>query len=494
MTEVHGPNITPPATNVSKLEDDDDDFEKQLASFIEDEEKKDKDKEERGEIIIKKEKGEEDKLEKEQAGDKDDDYTFTNDQRRAMDELLAQREEDDFIGEEEPPEYNVKERLLQLNAELANDPTPLDSDSRDVRIKFKDNLVDLVAPPPDFSDEEAEPTVSLKSLQKHKENSDNKLNSSNNTNSPRNKKCVVEREGKFEVLSADEMTPIERELYIHEDTENTPPNKNTRIKQTNRNNSNTANQTKQPTPPSKPRPATATINSPRRNVRPSSSKPRPKSASVTLNNSSGLENFDYHSPYALPDDVKNQFKQRAKYLEEKKRQEEQERKEHEREKAETAESMFQAWLEKKKEEQRQKRKEEHEKKKNEEKEDKSNNGEKVNNSDSDWSEISDQAKENEAIFNQWMKHKQSQQKKEKLLKRRQQQEMKEGFVVHNREDCEKNFRRWLRRKNAEIRRKKNAERQKMRYLRLASRKSRKSQALARAINQSQSYKYVDYNY
>lgn len=58
-----------------------------------------------------------------------------------------------LFSDEEPPEYDVAERVRQLNQELANSPTPLD-DERARSIKFKDNLVDLVAPPPDYPSED----------------------------------------------------------------------------------------------------------------------------------------------------------------------------------------------------------------------------------------------------------------------------------------------------------------------------------------------------
>lgn len=54
-----------------------------------------------------------------------------------------------IITEEDPPEYDVAERVRLLNEQLANEPEP-DHD-RTRSIQFKDNLVDLVAPPPDYS-------------------------------------------------------------------------------------------------------------------------------------------------------------------------------------------------------------------------------------------------------------------------------------------------------------------------------------------------------
>ena len=59
-----------------------------------------------------------------------------------------------MFAEEDPPEYNVTERLRQLNEELAQEDEP--NDERERSIKFKETLVDLVAPPPDYPTDEEE--------------------------------------------------------------------------------------------------------------------------------------------------------------------------------------------------------------------------------------------------------------------------------------------------------------------------------------------------
>lgn len=67
-------------------------------------------------------------------------------------------------ADEEPPEYDVTERLRQLNAELAQDPTPIDDD-RERAIKFQEDPVSLVVPPADYSDTEDEPVAVAKQQQ-----------------------------------------------------------------------------------------------------------------------------------------------------------------------------------------------------------------------------------------------------------------------------------------------------------------------------------------
>ena len=58
-----------------------------------------------------------------------------------------------FSADEEPPEYDVTERLRQLNAELEQEPMPED-DSRERSIKFQEDPVSLIVPPDNYSDTE----------------------------------------------------------------------------------------------------------------------------------------------------------------------------------------------------------------------------------------------------------------------------------------------------------------------------------------------------
>ena len=54
--------------------------------------------------------------------------------------------------DDDPPEYDVAARVKQLNEELANEPEP--DAERQRKVVFKENIIDLVAPPPDYSDDE----------------------------------------------------------------------------------------------------------------------------------------------------------------------------------------------------------------------------------------------------------------------------------------------------------------------------------------------------
>ena len=57
-----------------------------------------------------------------------------------------------FVVEEDPPDYDVTERVKQLNQELAKEPDP--DDDRERSIKFKEKVVDFEVPPDDYSEDE----------------------------------------------------------------------------------------------------------------------------------------------------------------------------------------------------------------------------------------------------------------------------------------------------------------------------------------------------
>ena len=56
--------------------------------------------------------------------------------------------------EEEPSEHDlyIRERVGESNEELAKEPAP--DEVRRTSIKFKENIVDLVVPPPDYDDDD----------------------------------------------------------------------------------------------------------------------------------------------------------------------------------------------------------------------------------------------------------------------------------------------------------------------------------------------------
>ncbi|KAL3882609.1 hypothetical protein ACJMK2_028934 [Sinanodonta woodiana] len=324
-------------------DDDIDDIEKELESFIEKEEQEEQERKEQAEEDPEElEKGQRETLDTKRkepkvlddtSGQSDnedsepDDYRITEDQQRALQELENLKKEMDY-PDEDPPEYNVKERLKELNQELANDPTPVEN-NREPKVLFKENLVDLVAPPPEYSDDESK-SKSPDNIQPNMENKENSGKKSEKDKSEKSSSnhVLIERSGTFELVSADDVTAQDMGLP-------------TAIGEKAKKNSKNKNQ-KEPRPPSKPRPATATESS-RRNVRSQPSQRRPLSAQPHNGNSSE----GYNSPYGLTKEQKQLAKQRAEALEKKKKEDERKKKEEEEEKQKESMEAFQYWLEKK---------------------------------------------------------------------------------------------------------------------------------------------------
>ncbi|KAK6986893.1 coiled-coil domain-containing protein 181-like isoform X2 [Biomphalaria glabrata] len=396
-------------------------------------------------------------------------YSFTEDQKRAMMELMVQKHEEGDIIDEDPPEYNVKGRLLILNAELANDPIP-DEGQRETRVGFKPEIVDLVAPPPSYlsDDEESQPNSARgdKPLPSpDTEDQKDHVTKEETAKAPTADQYVVERDGNFTVLSSKELTPAEYELYAK-------PNKNEDDKNAREHHSDSNKKSRDakamshdhssstavvPKPPSRPRPNTAAPTTRRKTVQ----STRPKSAAQNFSNS------DYNSPYALSKEQKEQVKKEAKRLEEERHEKEKRRKEEEEEKQKENMSAYDAWIKKKEEEEEENRKKKQEKK-------------------------DDNKEAAAAAYQSWLKEKRSQGKKEKLLRRRQQQERNEDIIIHTPEDCDKAYREWLKKKNLEMKKQNASEKQKYKFYKLYLRKSRRSYALLKALKEVQSSPYLDY--
>lgn len=227
----------------------------------------------------------------------------------------------------------MKDRLIKLNEELANDPTPLEN-NREPKVLFKDNLVDLVAPPPDFSDDESPRT---KKVNMSQEDDHSESISSNKSKPPtfKKKEIVIERDGKFEVVCADDVTASDLMMMTSPAAASAMDKNNNQS-----NNYDDYQRSPAPAPPSMPRPSTANGNS-RRVFKPAP-KARPQSA-----NSSLLQNFSYTSPYGLSNKQKKLAEERAQILEAQRKQEELNRKNEEEEKYKENKEAFDYWLKQK---------------------------------------------------------------------------------------------------------------------------------------------------
>ncbi|CAG5121549.1 unnamed protein product, partial [Candidula unifasciata] len=414
-----------------------------------------------------------------------DTYHFTEDQQRAMMELMVQKQEEVDLLDEEPPEYNVKGRLEQLNAELAKDPLPAE-ESRQHRVGFKAEIVDLVAPPLDFSDDESQPNsisgglhIATSSVILKKEDGssndskDNKEKDDKNAAESNSKEFVVERDGQFALLSASELSPSERSVFLNENevkkTEIQSDSEGVQNK-IHSDKSHSAGKVKTdnsftshilPRPPLIPRPNTA-FSGPRRNVQPVQSQ-LTRSAGHPSCCNLVMDKFNYNSPYAMTPQQKEEAREKARRLEEEKKEKERKLREEAEEKRRENDSAFQAWLHRKREE------------------DSKRQGNEANKTKSE----QERKEENEEAYKTWLKEKKEQVKKEKLLKRRQQLEKTDGLFYHSSEECEKAFKEWLKKKNAASKKQIETERQINRLYKIQVKRSKKIQAIIKALKESQ---------
>ena len=236
--------------------------------------------------------------------------------------------------EDDPPEYDVADRVRQLNEELAKEPTP-NSDGRRTSIKFKETLVDLVAPPYDYSDDEEEES---------RENTNSEggrvIGGAENQKDDGGEKVLVEHGGKFELINSSDLTAEEKRMYGVEDSSDVANSTGGR---------KSAATTMKPRPPDVQRPSTANGMSSRQHFNGSTPKRRPKSAQPSSSDEV-FYNFDYVSPYGLSPEQKKCL-QRQKQLQER-NQSEQTKVDQEKNESKQRENelAFQAWLSQKRDE------------------------------------------------------------------------------------------------------------------------------------------------
>lgn len=212
----------------------------------------------------------------------------------------------------------MTERLKQLNEDLANDPTPLEN-RRESKVNFKANLVDLVAPPPDYPE--------FENMEESPREEPSNVNKSN--------EIIVEKDGVFNLVSAGDVKANGMGLEPISQSDIEASNNS------NNNNQNNNSQTSyhQPAPPSRPRPATAN-GSTRRNLR-SSRQQRPHSATDWQ---SDFDISHYKSPYAMTEEERRRRRDEMQQRLAKDKEDEKKRKNQDEENEKFNDDAFKAWL------------------------------------------------------------------------------------------------------------------------------------------------------
>nr|XP_054753909.1 coiled-coil domain-containing protein 181-like [Lytechinus pictus] len=277
---------------------------------------------------------------------------------------------------------------------------------------------------------------------------------------------LVERGGKFYHVHVNDLSPEERQFLGLQESPR-------------QSNSNSQLPAVQPRPPQKPRPSTATGGG----ARVGNQKPSPRRA-MSAKTQKEYDRQDRHgaiyeepfgnprSKYGMTPEQK-EFRREQARLKMQRMKEEKEREEQEkREKEELSESIFKAWVEKKKEEITQQKKEERDRKRAE-----------LENKEERFPE---------EAFKAWLERKKNQKRTESNVKQQLSEEQKQAYFMRSREDCERAFREWKKSKKAGLREARSMSRAEALETKKRARQSRKSRNLAKALEVAQNYRYTEY--
>ncbi|KAM6218859.1 coiled-coil domain-containing protein 181 [Rhynchocyon petersi] len=410
--------------------------------------------------------------------DSDSDTSFQESKMESQKDL---EEEED----EEVRRY-IMEKIIQANKFLHNQE-PV-NDKRERKLKFKDKLVDLEVPPLEDIDAykncpENENNMSGKLSQlciSSEIRHENVLLSFNDGNceETKDRKILVERDGKFELLN---LQDIESQGFLPpindvNNTETEPqqlsprsPNssvtavkKEERVEKMNASTHSSAEPlTYIPQPPGNP-------------------KTRPNSA-INANKSRGNVKFTYRthstnispvtSTYCLSPRQKELRKQLEQRREKQKREEEQRKMEEEKEKKKENDMVFKAWLQKKREQVLEMRRIQRAK------------------------ELENltcrENRDPHQAFRLWLKKKHDEQMKERKTEelRRQEECL---FFLKGTEGRERAFKQWLRRKRLEKLAEQQAVKERSRQLRLEAKRSKQLQNHLYSMSEAKSFRFTDH--
>ncbi|CAL8253409.1 unnamed protein product [Merluccius merluccius] len=98
----------------------------------------------------------------------------------------------------------------------------------------------------------------------------------------------------------------------------------------------------------------------------------------------------------------------------------------------------------------------------------------------------------EEAFRFWLRRKREQQHRERELEEMKKMEEESGYVLHNREECERAFKEWLKHKRAEKRAEQQAARQLSRRLVVEERRARRMQDLLCSVKEAKPFRFTEH--
>uniref|UniRef100_A0A669R614 Coiled-coil domain-containing protein 181 n=1 Tax=Phasianus colchicus TaxID=9054 RepID=A0A669R614_PHACC len=482
--------------NLTEKEEYEDDFEKDLEWLINEEEKENLDHEKmennpdelsEGGVDVKVKPCEEESLMSGSDTKEGDQVSDTDSECSIQESKLENQEELDEEVDEEIKRY-VLEKIEEANKLLENQ-APV-GENRERKLKFKDTLVDLEVPP--LEDAEVYKTdlaggddVSTKLSQLHISNETGPESTSlslpaGKNEEQKNGKVLVEKDGKFELLS---LRDIESQGFLPPisvsftdiETQRTSP------KSSHVSSSGTVSRMKEvrpvrpgirsfspaaeecaflPKPPSNPKHRPNSAVNAARGLGKRKTPPRAQSANVPLRSST----------YCLSPRQKELRKQLEQRREKLRKEEEERKKEQEEQKRRENEMVFRAWLQKKKEQVQE------EKRIRRAKELENLNSKRNRNP--------------EEAFKLWLKKKHQEHMKEKQIEILRRQE--EGITFFPRtEECNRAFKEWLKRKREEKRAEELAAKETARQLRLEARRAKQMQNIHSISSEPRSFRFRD---
>ncbi|XP_041115318.1 coiled-coil domain-containing protein 181-like isoform X2 [Polyodon spathula] len=394
-------------------------------------------------------------------------------------QLIKPEEVDDEM-DEEAKKY-IMEKIEQANRQL-EDEDPV-NENRERRLKFKDSLVDFVAPPLAYSegenDNDGEVAGQLSDLQISPQKGQTFPENMGKDHSKEGK-VLIEKDGKFELVSINDLEsqgllpPIPCAASEAEQKQSSPrassrhsescpvQGLSSRLNSASTFSSSAGEFVHVPRPPSAPKGRSSSAGHVQRNTGKRITKARRvQSANIC----SG------HTTYAQTPEQKEMRLKLEQKRERLRREEEARKREEEEQKRQDNENAFHAWMMKKKDQLQEERRIH-----------RAREMERMNNTESP---------DAEEAFKQWLKRKHEQQLRDRQIEEMRRQEEESSYYVHEREECEKAFKLWLRRKKAEKHAEKQAAKERSRRLVIEARRARRMKDLLYTISEAKAFKFVD---
>lgn len=255
----------------------------------------------------------------------------------------------------------------------------------------------------------------------------------------RDEKVLVERDGKFELISASKLKAL-----MPEEFQDTPKPKNKSKKEK---------------------------NSEKKDVEKEKKTPSKKTRKPKFDKTDTIDYKTIKSPYAMSPEMKSIMRKQAEAKAAREREEEEQARIADEEARKTAEQAWKAWLENKNKEMK---------------------GQKPEDKKQMEKELAKQRQEAVKAYRSWLHAKHRQMRKERLHRQQLQIEQDEQFFLRERRDCNNAFKKWARSKARDARKEQKVSDEARRQTKAEARRARRTQDFLKSLQESQQLRYVEY--